>query len=221
MKKNLLILIISCFLFSFIFSNEVSNKFTITRIKYSGGGDWYSDPSSLPNLLDFIGSQTNIKVEKKEIRASIGSSEFYDNPYYYITGHGKISFNQQERETLRDVLLDEAFLHADDNYGMDESFRYEMKKIFPEKQWVELPSSHEIFNIFYTFPNGLPKIHEHDDKPSKALALFHNGKIIVLYTYESDLGDGWENVSVHNDPIQLHQDALKMGTNIVIYYLTH
>ena len=221
MKKNLLILIISYFLFSFIFSNEVSNKFTITRIKYGGGGDWYSDPSSLPNLLDFIGSQTNIKVEKKEIRASIGSSEFYDNSYYYITGHGKISFNPQERETLRDVLLDGAFLHADDNYGMDETFRYEMGKIFPEKQWVELPNSHEIFNIFYTFPNGLPKIHEHNDKPSKALALFHDEEIIVLYTYESDLGDGWEDISVHNNPLQLHQDALKMGTNIVIYYLTH
>lgn len=221
MKLKLLILIISCFLLSFIFSNEVSNKFTITRIKYSGGGDWYSDPSSLPNLLSFIDSQTKIKVEKKEIRASIGSSEFYDNPYYYITGHGKISFSQEERDILRDVLLDGAFLHADDNYGMDESFRIEMEKVFPEKKWVELPNNHEIFSNFYSFPNGLPKIHEHDDKPAKALALFHNKKIIVLYTYESDLGDGWEDINVHNDPIQLHEEALKMGTNIVIYYLTH
>ena len=120
-----------------------------------------------------------------------------------------------------DVLLDGAFLHADDNYGMDKTFRTEMEKVFPEKKWVELPNNHEIFNNFYSLPNGLPKIHEHDDKPAKALALFHNKKIIVLYTYESDLGDGWEDINVHNNPIQLHEEALKMGTNIVIYYLTH
>ena len=220
MKIKLLILITLYSLCSFVFSNKVSNEFTITRIKYNGGGDWYSDPSSIPNLLDFVRSQTNIKVSKKEIRASVGNSEFYDNSYYYITGHGKISFNEEERRILRESLMNGGFLHADDNYGMDKSFRYEMKKIFPDKEWVELPNNHKIFNVFYQFPNGLPKIHEHDGEPAKAFALFHNKKIIVLYTHESDLGDGWEDIGVHNDPIDLHQDALKMGTNIIIYYLT-
>ena len=220
MNLNLLLIIIACFVFDMAFLNEISNKFTITRIKYDGGGDWYSNPSSIPNLLSFINSETSIKVEKKEIRASIGSSEFYDNPYYYMTGHGKVSFNEKEQNILREMLTNGAFLHADDNYGMDKSFRVEMKEIFPDKNWVELPKNHDIFNIFYKFPNGLPKIHEHDGKPPKALALFHNEKIIVLYTYESDLGDGWEDLNVHNNPIELHQKALQMGTNIILYYLT-
>ena len=211
-----LILILSYIGHSFLMPND----FTITRIQYSGGGDWYSNPSSLPNLLEFVEYETKIKTSEKEIKTTIGSSEFYDNPYYYITGHGNISFNQDEREILRDVLLNGAFLHADDNYGMDESFRREMKEIFPEKKWVELPKDHLIFNIFYKFGNGLPKIHEHDGKPPQALALFHDDNIIALYTYESDLGDGWEDPSVHNDPVELHQKALEMGTNIIIYFLT-
>ncbi len=216
MKLKLLTIITSI-----ILSHSIATEFTITRLKYSGGGDWYSDPSSIPNLLEFINNKTGIEVASKEIKASIESSDFYNNPYYYITGHGKIKFNTNEVNILRDALLNGAFLHADDNYGMDESFRYEMKKVFPEKDWVELPHNHEIFNIFYKFPNGLPKIHEHDGNPPKALALFHNDKIIVLYTYESDLGDGWEDPSVHNDPIELHIKALKMGTNIIIHYLTN
>ena len=204
---------------SYLLSNELSQEFTITRIKYSGGGDWYADPSSIVNLLEFIQDETGIKTTNKEIRASVGSSEFYNNSYYYITGHGNIKFNSDERNLLRSALLNGAFLHADDNYGMDKSFRKEMKEIFPDKDWVELPYNHEIFNIFYKFKNGLPKIHEHDNKPPQALALFHEEKIIVLYTYESDLGDGWEDINVHNHTLKLHNDALKMGTNIAIYYL--
>ena len=202
-------------------SSEIANDFTITRLKYGGGGDWYANPSSLPNLMEFLHKETGIKVAPREIQASIESSEFYNNPYYYMTGHGKIKFNSNEIDILREALTNGAFLHADDNYGMDQFFRQEMKKVFPEKDWVELPHNHEIFNIFYKFSNGLPKIHEHDGKPPKALALFHNEQIIALYTYESDLGDGWEDPSVHNTPIDLHINALKMGTNIIIYYLTN
>ena len=213
--------IITLIIFHSLISNEITNDFTITRLKYGGGGDWYADPSSLPNLLDFIQKETKIKTSSKEIKASIESSNFYNNPYYYITGHGKINFNSNEVSILREALLNGAFLHADDNYGMDESFRIEMKKVFPEKEWVEIPHNHELFNIFYKFPNGLPKIHEHDGEPPKALALFHNEKIIALYTYETDLGDGWEDPSVHNVPINSHISALKMGTNIIIYYLTN
>jgi len=216
MKLQLLIIVTL-----FLLNNLISSDFTITRLKYGGGGDWYSDPSSIPNLLEFIENEAGIKTSKKEIRSSIGNSTFYNNPYYYITGHGNINFSDSEREILRDVLLKGAFLHADDNYGMDTSFRKEMKKIFPDKEWVQLPPTHSIFNILFKFPNGLPKIHEHDGKPPQALALFHNDKIIVLYTYQSDLGDGWENRAVHNHSIDTHNQALKMGTNIIVHYLTN
>ena len=216
MNNKLLITIIIS-----LFSNLNSADFNITRLKYAGGGDWYSDPSSIPNLLEFIENETGIKTSKNEIRASIGSSDFYNNSYYYITGHGNIAFNQSERNILREVLLKGAFLHADDNYGMDKSFRQEMRKIFPDKEWVQLPPSHEIFNILFNFSNGLPKIHEHDGEPPQALALFHNNKIIVLYTYQSDLGDGWENRSVHKHSSETHNKALKMGTNIIVHYLTN
>ena len=206
---------------NYTIANELLNEFTITRLKYNGGGDWYSDPSSIPNLLDFFSDETGIKTAKKEIKTSIGTSDFYNNSYYYITGHGKINFTSIERDVLRNVLLNGAFLHADDNYGMNESFRVAMAEMFPDKDWVELPHNHQLFNIFYKFPNGLPKIHKHDGNPPQALALFHNEKIIVLYTYESDLGDGWEDPSVHNDSSDSHSQALKIGTNIIIYYLTN
>ena len=204
----------------FYLANDISDDFNITRIKYSGGGDWYGDPSSLSNLLRFVEKNTKIKTAENEIKTEINNSKFFDNSYYYLTGHGNIKFNSKERTQIREALLNGAFLHADDNYGMDESFRKEIKKIFPEKELVELPKNHKIFNIYYKFPNGLPKIHEHDGKPPQALALFDNNKIILLYTYQSDLGDGWEDPNVHNVPINKHQNALKMGTNIIINYLT-
>ena len=204
----------------FYLANDISDDFNITRIKYSGGGDWYADPSSLSNLLRFVEKNTKIKTAENEIKTEINNSKFFDNSYYYLTGHGNIKFNSKERTQIREALLNGAFLHADDNYGMDESFRKEIKKIFPEKELVELPKNHKIFNIYYKFPNGLPKIHEHDGKPPQALALFDNNKIILLYTYQSDLGDGWEDPNIHNVPINKHQNALKMGTNIIINYLT-
>tara|TARA_Y100001968_G_scaffold280519_1_gene277037 strand:- start:90 stop:767 length:678 start_codon:yes stop_codon:yes gene_type:complete len=218
--KNILLMILILSSSIFYLANDISADFNITRIKYSGGGDWYADPSSLSNLLRFVEKNTKIKTAENEIKTEINNSKFFDNSYYYLTGHGNIKFNSKERAQIREALLNGAFLHADDNYGMDESFREEIKKIFPEKELVELPKNHKIFNIYYKFPNGLPKIHEHDGNPPQALALFDNNKIILLYTYQSDLGDGWEDPNVHNVPINKHQNALKMGTNIIINYLT-
>ena len=205
----------------FILSNEIINgAFSITRIHYDGGGDWYSDPSSLQNLLKFVDDNTNIVVNLNEKKARIGDEIFSKSLYLYMTVHGNISFSDDEAFELRKHLKSGAFLHADDNYGMDESFRKQIKKVFPDKQWVELPPSHEVFHIYYKFSDGLPKIHEHDNKRPQALALFENEKMVVLYTYESDLGDGWEDKEVHKDSEEIREKALKMGTNIIIYALT-
>jgi len=218
--KNFLftaILIISNFLSS---ENVPPGAFSITRIHYGGGGDWYSDPSSLPNLLEYLGDHTNVIVNLLEKRAKIGDDIFSGSSYLYLTGHGNIKFNDEESQILRDHLLSGAFLHADDNYGMDKSFRREMKNVFPEKDWVELPLDHPVFNIYYDFPNGLPKVHEHENNRPQALGLFNEGNLMVLYTFESDLGDGWEDPKVHNDPEDIRQSALEMGTNIILYALS-
>ena len=206
---------------TFLYSESVPpGAFSITRIHYDGGGDWYADPSSLPNMLEYLKDHTNIAVNPLEKRAEIGDDIFSGSSFLYITGHGNIKFNDEEAQTLRDHLLSGAFLHADDNYGMDKSFRREMKKVFPEKDWVELPPDHPIFNIYYVFPNGLPKVHEHENNRPQALGLFNEGTLMVLYTFESDLGDGWEDPRVHNDPEDIRQSALEMGTNIILYALS-
>ena len=214
--KIIIILLIN--LFSFLKSDNIGS-FSITRIQYRGGGDWYSDQSSIPNLLEFIKSNTMIPVNLIEKKSRIGGDDFIGSQYLYLTGHGNIKFTDDEAIILRNHLLSGAFLHADDNYGMDESFRREMKKVFPDKNWVELPFSHSLFHSYYNFPNGLPKIHKHNNKPPQALALFEEDRMIVLYTFECDLGDGWENESVHNNSDEIRLEALKMGTNIVMYNL--
>ena len=201
-------------------TNLFSQFFTIARIQYSGGGDWYSDPSSLPNLLAFVGSNTPIKTMQKEIKIKLTDNNANHYPYYYLTGHGNIKFTNDEIISLREILSNGGFLHADDNYGMDKSFRREIKKIFPSKELIELPHDHPIFKSYFKFNNGLPKIHEHDNKPPQAFGIFNNNKLVVLYTYESDLGDGWEDPSVHNCPEKLRENALKMGVNIIYYALT-
>lgn len=197
-----------------------TQEFTITRIHYGGGGDWYSDPSSLPNLLAFLNAETSIIADPRPETVRITDPKFLTSPYLYLTGHGNINFTDREESLLRSHLLSGAFLHADDNYGMDESFRREMARVFPDKEWVELPYSHPIFSVYFTFDNGLPKIHEHDNKPPQALGLFEGDRLIVLYTYECDLGDGWEDEEVHHDPLEVRREALKMGVNIVYYSLT-
>jgi len=193
---------------------------TITRLHYGGGGDWYADPSSLPNLIDYTRKQTGIRIAPEEVRAAIGDDTFRGSTYLFLTGHGNIHFTDEEAVLLRSHLIAGAFLHADDNYGMDRAFRREMKKVFPDKDWVELPPDHPIFNIVFPFPEGLPKIHEHDGKRSQGLGLFHEGRLIVFYTYECDLGDGWEDPQVHDVVPQLREAALKMGANIITYALS-
>jgi len=212
------IFILFIYALSFLGADD-SGKFSITRIQYRGGGDWYSDQSSVPNLLNFINTKTNIPVDLIEKKAKIGDDLFIKSQYLYLTGHGNIKFSDKEVIILRNHLLSGAFLHADDNYGMDESFRREMKKVFPEKEWVELPFSHPLFHSYYDFSNGLPKIHKHNNLAPQALALFDKDRLVVLYTFECDLGDGWENQSVHNNTEAIRIKALEMGTNIVMYNL--
>jgi len=212
MKIYIFILIIFCV--------SSAQEFTIARVQYGGGGDWYCDPSSIPNLLEYLRSNTSMSKTSKEVRIKLTDSNANQFPYLYITGHGNIRFSNNEIIALRSILSNGGFLHADDNYGMDKSFRREMKKVFPNKEFVELPYSHPVFSSYYKFENGLPKVHEHDNKPPQALAIFENDKLIVLYTYESDLGDGWEDATVHNDSPEIREASLKMGVNIIYYALT-
>ena len=212
MKFYSLMFIVTCSLFS--------QEFNIARIQYGGGGDWYCDPSSLPNLLNFLKSNTSMVKAGKEVRIKLTDNNAKHFPYLYLTGHGNIRFSENEIIELRSILTNGGFLHADDNYGMDKSFRREIKKVFPNKDFVELPHRHPVFSSYYNFENGLPKIHEHDNKPPQALGIYENNKLVVLYTYESDLGDGWEDSAVHNDPPEIREAALKMGVNIIYYALT-
>ena len=214
--KNIKTIIIIFTITKLIFAQD----FSIARVHYDGGGDWYGDPSSIPNLLNFINENTSIAVNLEEVKIKLTDSDLYYYPFLYLTGHGNIRFSEDEVGILREYLKKGGFLHADDNYGMDKSFRREMKRVFPEKEWVNLSYNHEIFHTFYEFPNGLPKIHEHDGKPAQGLGLFEGERLIVFYTYETDLGDGWEDIEVHKDPQYLHEAALKMGVNIIWFALT-
>ncbi len=194
--------------------------FTIARLQYNGGGDWYSDPSSLPNLLRFINEHTQIDAAGEEARVEIMDEELYSYPYLYMTGHGNIAFSTEETTRLRHYLESGGFLHADDNYGLDQSFRREMRKVFPNAEWVDLPPDHPLFHCHFKLPEGLPKVHEHDGKRPQALGLFIAKRLAVLYTYEADLGDGWEDPHVHNDPDPKRLAALKMGANIAVWALS-
>ncbi|MDZ7314537.1 MAG: DUF4159 domain-containing protein [candidate division KSB1 bacterium] len=195
-------------------------RFVIARLKYSGGGDWYNDPSIIPNLLQFLRENTTVPAAKDEIRISLMDEELFSVPFLFMTGHGRVAFSDQEVERLRKYLTSGGFLYADDDYGMDDSFRREMARVFPDKEMVELPFSHEIYHCHFQFPTGLPKIHEHDSKPPKGYAYFHEGRMVVFYTYESNISDGWADADVHGDPFEVREQALQMGTNIVIYALT-
>ncbi len=194
---------------------------TIGRLKYSGGGDWYSNPSSLPNLLRFIHEETDIPTATDEEVVPLSAEELFRFPIVYMNGHGNVVFSASEAALLRKYLLGGGFLIADDNYGMDKSFRREMAKVFPDKDFVLLPVDHPIFSIHFKLPGGIPKIHEHDGEPAQAYALFHEGRMICFYAFQSDLGDGWEDTAVHKDPENLRRAALEMGTNIVLWTLTH
>jgi hypothetical protein len=197
-----------------------AQEFTIARLHYSGFGDWYSDPSSLPNLLEYLKINTPLIVHDRDIHVKITDEDFFEYPYLYLTGHGGLNFTDEEVIQLREHLLRGAFLHADDNYGLERSFRHEMKRLFPEKDMVELQEGHPIFHSFFNFPNGLPKIQFHDGLRPQAWGLFEGERLMVLYTYESDLGDGWEDAEVHHISPDLRDEAFKMGANIVYYALT-
>ena len=207
------------FLFS-ISSTLFAQSFSIARVHYSGGGDWYSDPSSLPNLLNYLNSNTPMSAHPEEFRIKLTDDDANQYPYLYMTGHGNVRFTDDEVIALRSILMNGGFLHADDNYGMDESFRREMKRVFPNKDLVTLPHDHPIFSSYYQMLNGLPKVHEHDNHLPQALALFEGERMIMLYTYESDLGDGWEDANVHHDPLPIREASLKMGVNIIYFALT-
>ena len=214
MKLKYLILV--CLMMTTI----MAQHFTIARLHYGGGGDWYSNPSSLPNLLNYLQTHTAIIAADKEARIQLTDDNLYSYPYLYMTGHGNVRFTDAEIIRLRTFLLRGGFLHADDNYGMDPSFRREIKRVFPEKELIPLPHNHPIFHQVYDFNNGLPKVHEHNNKPPQALALYEDDRILVIYTYESDLGDGWEDAEVHNDPNYIREAALQMGVNIIHFALT-
>ena len=197
-----------------------AQTFSIARVQYGGGGDWYSDPSSLPNLLRFISQKTPLSVDFEETRIKLTDDHASHFPYLYLTGHGNVKFSENEIIALRSILLNGGFMHADDNYGMDKSFRREIKRVFPNKDFVPLPNDHIIFTNYFKFPDGLPKVHEHDNNPATAFGLYEGERMILLYTYESDLGDGWEDPSVHGDPWEIREASLKMGVNIVYLILT-
>jgi hypothetical protein len=193
----------------------------IALLKYSGGGDWYANPTSLPNLIRFCNANINTKIKTKPSTVEPGSPDLLSYPFVHMTGHGNVVFNETDVINLRNYLLAGGFLHIDDNYGMDPYIRKEIAKIFPNNNLMELPSSHDIFQKPFVFTNGLPKIHEHDGKRPQAFGIFINAKLVLLYTHECDLGDGWEDPEVNNDPIDVREKALKMGANIVNYIFTN
>lgn len=192
----------------------------IALLKYNGGGDWYANPTSLPNLVKFCNQNLKTNLKSDIPTVEVGSSEIYQYPFIHLTGHGNIVFNELEAKNLRNYLLAGGFLHADDNYGLKDYFFKAMKQVFPELEWQRLPISHAIYHQKYKFPQGLPKIHAHDGKAPEGLGLIHQGRLIAFFSIECDLGDGWENPEVHGDSQDTHLKALMMGANIISYAFT-
>jgi hypothetical protein len=190
------------------------------RLHYDGGGDWYANPSSLPNLLAALRERTALEVASREVTVRLTDPALWDVPYLYMTGHGNVRFSDEEEAILRRYLENGGFLHADDNYGMDESFRREIARVFPDHPLVDVPLDHPIYHVVYDFPEGLPKVHEHDGLPAEGLGVFLDGRLVLFYSYQSDLGDGWEDPDVHNDPPAVREAALKMGVNLYVYAAT-
>ena len=191
--------------------------YSIALLKYNGGGDWYANPTSLPNLVEFCNKNLDININPDPPTVEAGSPQLFNYPFLHMTGHGNVVFSNEEAQNMRTYLLAGGFLHIDDNYGMDPYVRPALKKVFPELELIELPFSHPIFHQKYDFKNGLPKIHEHENKSPQAFGLFWEGRLLCLYTFECDLGDGWEDADVHKDPEEVRQKALQMGANIIQY----
>jgi len=201
-------------------SKRIDSQFKIARLKYSGGGDWYNDPSAEVNLLKYAKENAGIDADPKYEFIEISNDNFYSYPLIFMTGHGNVSFSDAEVRRLRRYLENGGFLYADDDYGMDKAFRREIKKVFPEYDVQEIPLSNGIYKCFYQFPNGVPKTHEHDKKPPQGFGIFHNGRMVVYYTYESNPSDGWVDADVHKTPPEKREEALRFGTNIVVWILT-
>jgi hypothetical protein len=201
--------------------NTAKSKIKLARIKYSGGGDWYNDPSGEVNLLRYISTNTNIQVEPVFEYVDLSSDNLFLYPLIFMTGHGNINLSEQEAERLRSYLENGGFLYIDDDYGLDEFVRKEMVKVFPSQKFVELPFSHEIYKSHFKFENGLPKIHEHDNKAPQGFGLFTEGRLCVYYTYETNISDGWPDPEVHKDKPEAREMSFRMGTNIIVYALTH
>ena len=195
-------------------------RLAIARLQYDGGGDWYANPSSIPNLLTAIAERTSLAVDRNEARVTLMDDRLWDYPFLHVTGHGNIHFSDAEVERLREYLKRGGFLHVDDNYGLDESFRREIARVYPDRPLVDVPLSHPIYHLVYDFPKGLPKIHEHDGKPARGYGIFLGDRLAVYYSYSSDLGNGWEDVGTYNDPPELHEAALRMGVNLFVYAVT-
>ncbi|MEJ7809430.1 MAG: DUF4159 domain-containing protein [Gemmatimonadaceae bacterium] len=195
-------------------------RLAVARLQYDGGGDWYANPSSLPNLIAAIAARTSLKVERGEGRVTLADERLWDYPFLHVTGHGNIHFSDVEVERLREYLKRGGFLHVDDNYGLDTAFRREIKRVFPDRPLIDVPLAHPVYHLVYEFPKGIPKIHEHDGKPAQGLGIFIGDRLAVFYSYQSDLGDGWEDPEVHKDPPELHEAALRMGVNLFVYAVT-
>jgi hypothetical protein len=202
------------------FAPPSTTRLGIARLQYDGGGDWYANPSSLANLLKAINERTTLRVEPTEGRVTLSDERLYDYAFLHLTGHGEIKFSDSDVIHLREWILRGGFLHADDNYGLDESFRREIAKVFPERPLVDVPLSHPIYHVVYEFPKGVPKIHEHDGKPARGYGIFIGDRLAVYYTNESDLGNGWEDLGTYSDPPELHEAALRMGVNLFVYAVT-
>ena len=208
---NIMFFVLCMFFFSSLMGQQIA------LLKYQGGGDWYANPTSLPNLIKFCNSNLHTSIDPTVATVEVGSKSIFNYPFVHLTGHGNVVFSESEVNNLRNYLISGGFLHIDDNYGLDKYIRREMKKVFPELDFVELPFSHPIYHQRYDFPNGLPKIHEHDGKAPQGFALIYQGRVVCFYTYECDLGDGWEDYAVHLDDEATRTKALKMGANIIEY----
>lgn len=219
MKQKFFLFTFFCVLLA-MGQSSAQSSFKIAKLKYGGGGDWYANKTALPNLIKFCNDQMKMNIYPEEDVVEVGSSDIFQYPFVYMTGHGNVVFTDSEAKNLRNYLISGGFLHIDDNYGLDKFIRREMKKAFPELSFIELPFNHPVYHQKYNFPNGLPKVHLHDEKPPQGFGLIYQGRLICFYSYESDLGNGWEDQSVYNDPEEKRQQALRMGGNLLDYALT-
>lgn len=208
------------FLFIGVYVSAQSEKIRIAKLQYSGGGDWYANKTALPNLAKFCNEQLGTNIDEEDAVVQVGSPELFDYSFVYMTGHGNVVFSPSEAENLRKYLTSGGFLHIDDNYGLNDYIRLEMKKVFPELEFIELPLEHPVYHQKFDFPKGIPKIHEHDNKPAQGFGLIYEGKLVCYFSYEADLGNGWEDQRIHNDPQEVRLQALRMGANLITYIFT-